>query len=304
MNLSIITPSYKQLDWLRLCVASVRDQVAGAAAVSSISKLSVEHIIQDGGSPGIEDFALEVGADFYRDGILISHSKLRIPNYSLAIYSERDEGMYDAINQGFEKSSGEICAWLNSDEQYLENALPKVAEIFSKNPKLDVLLGDAILVNASVEPVCYRRIMVPGRWHTRLDHLHSLSCAMFFNKSTLPSPPLNPRWKVISDTILMDYWLGARKRIMAIGDPLSVYSFTGSNLSGNPDHGEHARWLGELGFPPLAIRPLVVLAHRIRRMLHGAYGQFAIDVGLYTRECITARISRVANVPGTWPENQ
>ena len=94
-KISIITPSYGQLDWLRLCIASVADQV-GAGCESgnvkgavtdakqrpgqqkvgssesnnlrtfglsnlSTNPLAIEHIIQDGGTPGIEEFARELG---------------------------------------------------------------------------------------------------------------------------------------------------------------------------------------------------------------------------------------------------
>ena len=88
MTFSIITPSYGQLEWLRLCVASVADQnqplkqgistledgSLGAdenaaqrihdgtqSPISNLpattqSPLAIEHIIQDGGSPGIEEY--------------------------------------------------------------------------------------------------------------------------------------------------------------------------------------------------------------------------------------------------------
>ena len=348
MTFSIITPSFKQLDWLRLCVASVRDQVEERIAEtgklnaelplqfsslkSQVSRppLAVEHIIQDAGSPGIEDFAREVGADFYRDGLLIfaaqnqkpdtgklkpevglwnaelsGNPKSKIQNresrHRIAVYCESDGGMYDAINRGLEKSSGEICAWLNCDEQYLPGTLAKVGKIFSESPDLDVLLGDALLVDSNLQPVCYRRIMVPNRWHTRLDHLHSLSCAMFFQRSALPSPPLDPRWKVIGDAVLMDYFLGSGKKIRACGDLLSAYAFTGANLSANPAHNEHAKWLEEAEWPPGFLRPLVVLQNRLRRMAHGAYGSFAVDAALFSSESPGARASTRATVAGRWP---
>jgi len=156
LDFSIVTPSFNQLDWLRLCVASVRDQVEEKAKGEKRkeeydeepilpprlpSTLRVEHIIQDAGSPGIEEFAREVGADFYRDGALIFASdglKKSFPRlspidprpYRLSIYSEKDAGMYDAINRGLSKSKNAICGWLNSDEQYLRGSLKRVAEIF------------------------------------------------------------------------------------------------------------------------------------------------------------------------------
>jgi hypothetical protein len=55
----------------------------------------VEHIIQDAGSPGIEDFAREVGADFYRDGNLVfdarRESNVESPESGGALNVERRE---------------------------------------------------------------------------------------------------------------------------------------------------------------------------------------------------------------------
>lgn len=58
MKFSIITPHFEQLNWLSLCVASVADQVCD-------NNLCIEHIIQDAGTPGIEDFARSHGAAYY-----------------------------------------------------------------------------------------------------------------------------------------------------------------------------------------------------------------------------------------------
>jgi len=59
MRFTIVTPSYGQLDWLRLCIASVADQQGVGF---------IEHIVQDAGTQGIEEFASRLGADFYQDG--------------------------------------------------------------------------------------------------------------------------------------------------------------------------------------------------------------------------------------------
>jgi glycosyltransferase involved in cell wall biosynthesis len=309
-DFSIVTPTFRQLDWLRLCIASVRDQVLHSA-------LSIEHIIQDAGTPGIEELARELGAEFYRNGQLVfverkeatdegretSHqhpnpaAKER-PAYSLKIFSEKDAGMYDAINRGLAHSTGEICAWLNSDEQYLPETLSKVAEIFQQQTKLDILLGDAILLNSSLEPICYRKIMVPGLWHTRLDHLHSLSCAMFFKKSTLPNPPLNPHWKVISDAVLMEHFLVNRKKLHACRKLLAAYAFTGQNLSADKNCKELEQWWAETKWPPRALKPLVVMYNRIRRLLTGAYRSFPIDTKIHTS---SGYKSLKGSVSGLWP---
>ena len=53
--------------------------------------------------------------------------------------SEPDNGQYDAINKGFARSTGEVMAWLNSDDKYTSWALSVVAEIFSTNNEVEWL---------------------------------------------------------------------------------------------------------------------------------------------------------------------
>jgi glycosyltransferase involved in cell wall biosynthesis len=352
---SIITPSYKQLDWLRLCVASVRDQVALNAEGGNLkaettpvdvashftaqqnqgprtrnqepgpknppSPLAVEHIIQDAGSPGIEEFAREIGADFYRDGELqfaaVPRDELSVAsdqsespltryalpatrNYRVAVYCERDAGMYDAINRGLSRTSGKICAWLNSDEQYLPGTLNFVFNYFQQNPETDVLLGDALLTDAESQPLSYRRIMVPSMWHTRLDHLHSLSCSMFFKRTTLPSPPLDTRWRIIGDAILVDYFLQKRFRIVACKKLLSAYAFTGVNLSADRPGSEISQWWDELRWPPKYFRLPCVLWHRFRRFFAGAYWKKNVKTALFTRKNPDHRVPIASMVGGLW----
>ena len=316
---SIVTPTFRQLDWLRLCIASVRDQAVFVPSTLDPrpSTLSIEHIIQDAGTPGIEELARVLGAEFHRDGQFVygeqketrderretSHLHPEAanedrPTYTIKIFSEKDAGMYDAINRGLARSTGKICAWLNSDEQYLPETLSKVAEIFQQRTNLDVLLGDAILLNSSLNPVCYRRIMIPSLWHTRLDHLHSLSCAMFFKKSALPNPPLNPRWKVVSDAVLMEHFLLSRKNIHACRLPLAAYAFTGQNLSADKNCKELEQWWAETRWPPRALKPLVVIQNRFRRLLSGAYQNFELNTKIHTS---TGYKSLKRSVSGLWP---
>ena len=300
MTLTILTPSFRQLPWLRLCIASVQDQLGSGDDPT----LDVEHVIQDGGSPDIETFAREVGAEFHRDGqCVLPAPSTNPPRVRLVIHAEPDSGMYDAINRGLAKSSGEICAWLNCDEQYLPGTLARVAELFRRDPKMDVLLGDAILTDSHHRPLSYRRIMVPSRWHTRLDHLHSLSCAMFFRRSALPSPPLDPRWKVIGDAVLMDHFLTSRKNIVALKEPLATYAFTGSNLSANSSYGELPIWHGETGWPPRSLRKVSVAVNRVRRLLNGAYARFDLDISIFTHESPTQRKRIEASLSGRWPDH-
>lgn len=107
MKISIITPSYNQSHFIERTIDTVRQQTGDFA---------VEHIIIDGGST---------------DGTLDILERL---DSSVVWTSEPDEGQSDAINKGFAMASGEILAWLNSDDEYLPGALARVAEEYRKDP--------------------------------------------------------------------------------------------------------------------------------------------------------------------------
>ena len=60
---------------------------------------------------------------------------------ALTLLSEKDAGMYDAINKGFEKTSGDICAWINSDDIYLPGAFQYITQVFSRYDDVSWLKG-------------------------------------------------------------------------------------------------------------------------------------------------------------------
>lgn len=113
-RITIITPSYQQRQYLEECLLSVRDQ----------EYANVEHIVVDGGST---------------DG-----SKDLLERYSdkLAWWcSEHDHGQSDAINKGLARCTGEVFAWLNSDDVLLPGALHAVARAFEQAPRTIILEG-------------------------------------------------------------------------------------------------------------------------------------------------------------------
>lgn len=61
--------------------------------------------------------------------------------------SQPDAGQADAINRGFEQSTGEILAWLNSDDLYCPEALRRVGEFFRDHPETDWVYGKAVHIN-------------------------------------------------------------------------------------------------------------------------------------------------------------
>lgn len=110
LSFSIVTPTYNSERFFEACARSVLEQGGPP----------VEYIVIDGGST---DHTLDI-VRRYED---------RIAFWS----SEPDRGMYDAIQKGFERSHGEIMAWLNSDDMYLPWTFQAVNDIFSQLPQVD-----------------------------------------------------------------------------------------------------------------------------------------------------------------------
>ena len=154
MKFSIVTPSFGQLDWLELCLASVADQGGGRAEAGDlslsngqaepadsgrepeVSEFSIEHIVCDAGSEGIEVFKNRMLERFPQT-----------PHYRLEFLIGPDAGMYDAINKGLSRATGDICSYLNCDEQLLPGALERVDRRLAGEPQVDVLFGDAVVVD-------------------------------------------------------------------------------------------------------------------------------------------------------------
>ncbi len=65
----------------------------------------------------------------------------RYPSAALGWQSEPDNGIYDAINKGVNRATGDIIAILNSDDVWLPNTLERVAALFSRNPDIGIVSG-------------------------------------------------------------------------------------------------------------------------------------------------------------------
>lgn len=253
VRISVITPSFRQLPWLKLCVASVADQQG----------VSVEHIIQDAQSgPELEEWVRE-------------HSKARL-------YVESDSGMYDAINRGFARATGHILSWLNSDEQYLEGALAKVSAFFEAHPKIDVLFGDALGNTGAL--ISYRRVVRPRVAHIQLSHLNILSCATFVRRSVFErGHKLDCRFKAIADAAWVVEFIKAGIPMGILNEPLSVFTITDKNLGQTSlALTESERWQQECLPGKRWLRPFVVSRHRMEKLLSGCYWPRRINTRIYT----------------------
>jgi len=145
-KISVVTPSFNQGQFIEETIRSVLLQ----------NYPNLEYIIMDGGST---DNTAEI-----------------IKKYEPWIkywVSERDAGQSNAINKGFSISTGDILAWLNSDDIYLMNSLSKVAKELTKK-NFNIIVGerlnisqDGYIINRqtiSSRPVTLFQVLYMGRW--------------------------------------------------------------------------------------------------------------------------------------------
>jgi glycosyltransferase involved in cell wall biosynthesis len=134
-KISIVTPSYNQEQFLERTILSVINQ----------NYPNLEYIIIDGGST---DGSVDIIKKYQK--------------YLAYWISERDSGQSEAINKGFQKATGEIYAYLNSDDILELNVLKRINEIFTTQKKLDLIYSNCKIIDEN-------------------DHILRLSIALPFN---------------------------------------------------------------------------------------------------------------------------
>ncbi len=273
MTLSIITPSFRQVEYLRLCGRSVADQEGN---------FTHEHLVQDGGSG--EDFAAWAAGQSFAQ-----------------VRSEPDGGMYDAINRGFARAQGEILAWLNCDEQYLPGTLGNVARWFEEHPEKDILFGDVVLISPDGTPLAYRQAVPPLRGHIRSCFLPTFSAATFVRRRVIESGILlDTRFRAIADAVWIDALLGAGFKTGILNEPLAVFTQTGENLgqSGSAEL-ENRRWAAENGTGQAHQMLFWSCIHRLRKMIRGSYRPREVAVEIHVPGSERREV-RAARIGGRW----
>jgi len=282
MDFTIITPSFGQLDHLACCIASVADQEG----------VEVEHIVQDGGTKGFADFAKQMAQQWpNRNG------------YQRIMVSEQDGGMYDAINRGLKRAKGKVCAYLNCDEQYLPGVLPMIWASFQKNPSVDVVLGDVIIVGKDGEAICHRKMVKPGLAHTWTCHFGALTAGIFFREKLVNEGLFfDTSYRAASDAEWFVRVLQSGKKVQPLRKTTSTFMESGENLGLSSIAKEERERLDSSA--PLyfrVLRPAWMLLHRARRLWSGAHRSEDVTYEIYLPKESGRKVFSAKRLRTTWP---
>ncbi|MBC7880145.1 MAG: glycosyltransferase [Anaerolineae bacterium] len=133
-KISVVTATYNQGAFLEQTIRSVLLQ----------NYPNLEYIVIDGGSTDDTSTILK-----------------RYDQELSYCISEKDNGQSDALNKGFQQSTGEILAWLNSDDRYLPGTLTRIAMAFDKDQP-DMIAGGCLLIEGeAAQPYARHHTSLP-----------------------------------------------------------------------------------------------------------------------------------------------
>ncbi len=175
--LTIITVCLNSAKTIKKTIESVRQQKTD----------EIEYIIIDGAS---KDGTQEIVRS-YRDVINI-------------FLSEKDQGISDAFNKGIARSSGNIIALLNADDQLLPGAIAKVLRYFQEHPGTEILHGDILLYQ---QEQFIKRLRPSRFWWTPWRLALFNHPATFVKKNVYTSSGLyDTRYKIAMDVERFIHW--------------------------------------------------------------------------------------------------
>lgn len=211
MKISIITTNYNTDKYLERTIKSVLNQKGN---------FELEYIITDGAST---DNSLEI-IKKYKD--------------KLKYISEKDKGQSDGINKGLKMATGDIVAFLNSDDVYTEGTLDKVVKYFKDNPDCMWLTGYHRVIDEDGKEI--RKFVTD--WKNKKLKNYSLQKLLVDNY--IPQPSTFWRREVMNEIgyidenlhfcMDLDFWIRIYKKydLHVLPEYLSEFRFTSSTKTG------------------------------------------------------------------------
>jgi glycosyltransferase involved in cell wall biosynthesis len=154
MRFTIVTPAFNS----ELHIVETIESV-----LSQKGDFEIEYILADGGS---SDTTVSIFKD-YQSRVERGEYPIQCNRIHMRSFSEKDRGMYDAIDKGLKLGTGELQAWINSDDYYLPGAFEMVAKIFNSFPDVAWLSGITEVIAADGSVSAPRRPLYTQTWLAR-----------------------------------------------------------------------------------------------------------------------------------------
>ena len=155
-KISIVTPSFNQGQFLRETIESVLEQ----------NYLDLEYFIVDGGST---DNSVDIIREY--------------KNHIDWWVSEKDEGQTDAIMRGFNRATGELFAWVNSDDVLFPGCLKAVADCYLKNGRPDLIHTNVAYIDSESRISRFIRVPCQSRFFFFRGVWHGAAPSIFYRTS-------------------------------------------------------------------------------------------------------------------------
>jgi len=208
-KITIVTPVYNCAEYIEETIQSVLSQ----------NYQNIEYIIVDGGS---NDGTCEI-----------------IKKYSKKInlfISEKDQGMYDALDKGFKVATGKYLSWLNADDLYFNNSISKSVGLMEKNNYQWINGISATLIKKKIKlrPLYHypniilkNRLMTPCFW----GYVPQES-TIFTKKLYIKSGGINKQLKYAGD---FDLWnkFSKNSRLISVNISIGIFRKRKNQISEN-----------------------------------------------------------------------
>lgn len=206
VQVTVITPTYNQGAFIGDTIQSVVSQT-----YKNIEYMIVDNESEDGTEQTVRKFMTQYD--------------------NITYIRERDAGQADALNKGFDRSSGSVVCWLNSDNFYCDDrVIEKIVKIFQEKKEVDVVYGDGFCSDKDGNILYSHRI---NQKHVSMKYFNILC------------PILQPSsfWRKTDARLKNDYphsfdWLFFRelymkeKKFYYFNQFLSIYRMYDSNKTG------------------------------------------------------------------------
>jgi glycosyltransferase involved in cell wall biosynthesis len=204
-RITIITPSFNQAQYLPETIESILNQ----------NYPNLEYTIIDGGST---DGSIDVIKRYERH---------------LAYWvSEKDSGQSEAINKGFKKATGELFAWVNSDDVLFPGCLRQIAEYYVKSSKPDIITGNVIYIDGEGKIRRFVRVPPQGRFFFYRGIWHVGSPVVFFRSALFREVGgLNLQYHLCMDLDLWVRMMNANARVAHIKEYMIGFRWHGLSKS-------------------------------------------------------------------------